>query len=75
MEKSLTGVEDSTIRFFGDKTYKGGNDYEIFDDSRTVGHSVENPEDTLRQMNELFNLWGWAEGRWTTLKAIALGDR
>ncbi len=25
------------IHFFGDKTFKGGNDFEIFQDERTVG--------------------------------------
>ena len=55
-EKSLSGVDYSTIHFFGDKTYKGGNDYEIFEDSRTVGHSVENPEHTLRILKEMFDL-------------------
>jgi len=42
------------IHFFGDKTYAGGNDYEIFTDSRTIGHSVINPEDTARKLHELF---------------------
>ncbi|KAF8573752.1 putative phosphomannomutase [Ramaria rubella] len=42
------------IHFFGDKTYKGGNDYEIFSDSRTIGHSVSSPEDTIRIIKELF---------------------
>ncbi|OJA19779.1 hypothetical protein AZE42_03992 [Rhizopogon vesiculosus] len=42
------------IHFFGDKTYKGGNDYEIFSDSRTVGHTVEGPADTIRICKELF---------------------
>jgi len=40
------------IHFFGDKTYKGGNDYEIFIDPRTIGHTVKNPEDTLRILKE-----------------------
>ncbi|KAL1494186.1 hypothetical protein ABEB36_009825 [Hypothenemus hampei] len=44
------------IHFFGDKTDKGGNDYEIFSDSRTIGHSVINPEDTQRQLQKLFHL-------------------
>jgi len=43
-----------TIHFFGDKTYKGGNDYEIFTDERTVGHSVNSPDDTMRILRELF---------------------
>ncbi len=55
-EKSLSGVDYSTIHFFGDKTFKGGNDYEIFEDSRTIGHSVENPKDTIRTVKELFEL-------------------
>ncbi|KAH8105017.1 eukaryotic phosphomannomutase [Phellopilus nigrolimitatus] len=42
------------IHFFGDKTYKGGNDYEIFTDSRTIGHSVTSPDDTARILKELF---------------------
>ena len=55
-ETSLSGVDYSTIHFFGDKTYKGGNDYEIYEDHRTIGHSVKNPEDTMRILKELFNL-------------------
>lgn len=35
------------IHFFGDKTYKGGNDHEIYEDSRTIGHPVTCPEDTI----------------------------
>ncbi|KAH7105890.1 eukaryotic phosphomannomutase [Auriculariales sp. MPI-PUGE-AT-0066] len=42
------------IHFFGDKTQKGGNDYEIYSDERTIGHSVKDPEDTMRQLKELF---------------------
>ena len=48
------GVEYTTIHFFGDKTYKGGNDWEIYEDKRTVGHAVKNPEDTMRILKELF---------------------
>jgi len=55
-EKELSGIEYTTIHFFGDKTYKGGNDYEIFEDKRTVGHSVDGPEDTMRILKELFDL-------------------
>ncbi|KAL6653033.1 hypothetical protein ACP70R_011958 [Stipagrostis hirtigluma subsp. patula] len=32
--------EFQEIHFFGDKTYKGGNDYEIFVSDRTIGHTV-----------------------------------
>ncbi|XP_030068027.1 phosphomannomutase 2 isoform X1 [Microcaecilia unicolor] len=42
------------IYFFGDKTMPGGNDYEIYEDPRTVGHSVTSPEETLRICKELF---------------------
>ncbi|CAG5129747.1 unnamed protein product [Candidula unifasciata] len=43
-----------TIHFFGDKVEKGGNDHEIFEDPRTVGHKVSNPDDTVQQLKELF---------------------
>ncbi|XP_067912235.1 phosphomannomutase 2 isoform X1 [Heterodontus francisci] len=43
-----------TIHFFGDKTSPGGNDYEIYSDARTIGHSVTSPEDTRRICDELF---------------------
>ncbi|KAI5474914.1 hypothetical protein MNV49_002197 [Pseudohyphozyma bogoriensis] len=46
----------SEIHFFGDKTFKGGNDYEVFTDPRTIGHTVHGPEDTIKQLTELFNL-------------------
>ena len=42
------------IYFFGDKTYEGGNDYEIFNDSRTIGYTVTSPEDTIRIINNDF---------------------
>ena len=40
-----------TVHFFGDKTYKGGNDHEIFESERTVGHTVTSPEDTRAQVS------------------------
>jgi len=42
------------IHFFGDKTFKGGNDYEIYEDSRTIGHAVTSPEHTMEICKELF---------------------
>ncbi|XP_010273123.1 PREDICTED: phosphomannomutase-like [Nelumbo nucifera] len=54
------------IHFFGDKTYKVGNDYEIYESERTVGHKVTSPEDTEEQLysslpcyaqSKLLNLW------------------
>lgn len=45
-----------TIHFFGDKTDKGGNDYEIYNDHRTIGHKVTSPDDTKAQLKELLGL-------------------
>ncbi|KZV72221.1 phosphomannomutase [Peniophora sp. CONT] len=54
---ALNHVEDEgfeEIHFFGDKTYKGGNDFELYVDPRTIGHSVTDPADTLRKLKEMF---------------------
>jgi len=42
------------IHFFGDKTYKGGNDFEIYESQKTIGHTVKCPEDTLKLLDTLF---------------------
>ena len=42
------------IYFFGDKTMKGGNDYEIYNDERVIANSVVNYNDTIRLLKELF---------------------
>ncbi|EFJ38466.1 hypothetical protein SELMODRAFT_163852 [Selaginella moellendorffii] len=42
------------IHFFGDKTFKGGNDHEIFESERTIGHTVTSPGDTREQCTRLF---------------------
>ncbi|KAI8545165.1 hypothetical protein RHMOL_Rhmol07G0020800 [Rhododendron molle] len=42
------------IHFFGDKTYKGGNDFEIYESEITVGHTVTSPDDTVQQCVALF---------------------
>lgn len=55
-ERERSGVEYTTIHFFGDKCYKGGNDYEIYEDRRTIGHAVSNPQDTIRELKALFDL-------------------
>lgn len=49
------GTNFEQIHFFGDKTDPGGNDYEIYNDSRVVGHKVTSPADTRRQLEELLN--------------------
>lgn len=41
------------IHFFGDKTMKGGNDHEIFEDDRTIGHTVTSPGNTREQLDEV----------------------
>lgn len=44
------------IHFFGDKVECNGNDHEIFNDPRTIGHKVDSPRDTQRILAELFHL-------------------
>ena len=44
------------IHFFGDRTAEGGNDYHLYVDPRVKGHSVKNPEDTIKQLTEIFGL-------------------
>jgi phosphomannomutase len=44
------------IYFFGDKTMKGGNDYEIFNDPRVIGNTVVTFNDTIEILQKLFNL-------------------
>jgi phosphomannomutase len=46
--------EYDEIHFYGDKCYKGGNDHEIYEDPRTIGHEVANPQDTIKSLKELF---------------------
>lgn len=50
---NLVGDLYNEIHFFGDKTQPGGNDHEIFCDSRTIGHTVCSPQDTLSQLRSL----------------------
>ena len=42
------------IHFFGDKVYVGGNDYEIFEHERTIGHDVSaGPQVTIEIIEQL----------------------
>ena len=50
------GVEFTNIHFFGDKTFKGGNDHEIYEDPRTTGHTVESPDQTMVELKKLFDV-------------------
>ena len=43
------------IHFFGDKTHKGGNDYEIYQDRRVIGHKVNTYQDTIKILEGLEN--------------------
>eukprot|EP00525_Craspedostauros_australis_P012516 CAMPEP_0198114610 /NCGR_PEP_ID=MMETSP1442-20131203/5943_1 /TAXON_ID= /ORGANISM="Craspedostauros australis, Strain CCMP3328" /LENGTH=250 /DNA_ID=CAMNT_0043771961 /DNA_START=91 /DNA_END=843 /DNA_ORIENTATION=- len=52
--KYLPKEDFDEIHFFGDKTFEGGNDYEIFSHERTIGHTVTSPEDTKEQCTKLF---------------------
>ena len=47
-------TEYEEIHFFGDKTFEGGNDFEIYEDDRTIGHAVTSPEHTEQLCRELF---------------------
>ena len=35
---------------------EGGNDHEIYEDARTVGHACVNPEECIAQLYETFGL-------------------
>ena len=35
---------------------QGGNDHEIFEDPRTIGHTVTSPEDTMAQLKHMLSL-------------------
>ncbi|CAF2619605.1 unnamed protein product [Rotaria sp. Silwood2] len=54
--KHLENDNISNVYFFGDKTFKGGNDYEIYSDPRTKGYSVTSPLETRTILSELFGL-------------------
>ena len=46
--------EYDEIHFFGDKTFDGGNDFEIFNHPRVKGHTVISPDDTKTQCLNAF---------------------
>ena len=50
----ITEGEYDEIHFFGDKTFPGGNDFEIFTHPRVKGHTTTSPDDTAAQCRELF---------------------
>ncbi|KOB78176.1 Phosphomannomutase [Operophtera brumata] len=55
----LNHIDDQNfeeIHFFGDKTDPGGNDHEIYNHSKTIGHKVTSPDDTKEQVKKYLNL-------------------
>ncbi|KAI8609684.1 phosphomannomutase [Chytriomyces sp. MP71] len=46
----------SKIHFFGDKTFQGGNDYEIYTHPDVTGHAVQTPNDTKKILGDLFGI-------------------
>jgi len=56
--KYLNEADFDEIHFYGDKTFEGGNDYEIYTHHRTQGHSIEdaNPMTTLKLLSERFGI-------------------
>jgi phosphomannomutase len=52
--KHIQGEGFDEVHFFGDKTSKGGNDYEIYESKDTIGHTVNGPETTIKLLEELF---------------------
>lgn len=50
--KHLTNF--NSIYFFGDRTWEGGNDFEIYSDSRVKGNAVKGPENTQQLLQKFF---------------------
>ncbi len=48
----LKYIEEKEIHFFGDKTFKGGNDYEIYISDKVKGHAVKCYHDTKKLLEE-----------------------
>ncbi|KAJ2766587.1 Phosphomannomutase 1, partial [Coemansia linderi] len=54
--RHLEGEGFNTIHFFGDKTFEGGNDFEIYEHPEVTGHAVKNPLETEAILKSLFSL-------------------
>ncbi|KAI1322382.1 phosphomannomutase [Xylariaceae sp. FL0255] len=54
-ERERSGLVYDEVHFFADKIGKRENDYELYRDERTIGHKVSGPEDTMKQVKELFD--------------------
>ena len=45
--------DTQSIRFLGDKTHPGGNDYEIYSSLKTISYTVTCPQDTIEIISNL----------------------
>ncbi|KAJ1846961.1 Phosphomannomutase 1, partial [Coemansia sp. RSA 486] len=54
--RHLEGEGFTTIHFFGDKAFKGGNDWEIYNHEAVTGHAIKNPEETQAVLKEIFHI-------------------
>ena len=47
--------EFDEIHFFGDKFFAGGNDHELYEHPRTIGHAITeaDPLQTLKMLEEI----------------------
>jgi len=54
----LPEADFDEIHFFGDKFFVGGNDYEIYEHPRTIGHPIKDadPMTTLKILSETFGI-------------------
>lgn len=54
----LQFIKDSyeRIYFFGDKTTKGGNDFEIYNHELTESYTVTSPHDTIEKLRNIFTI-------------------
>lgn len=53
--RHIAGESYDEVHFFGDKTFPGGNDYEIYTSEHTIGHTVTGPEDTIAQCRAILD--------------------
>jgi len=50
---TITKEDYSEIHYFGDKYEKDGNDYNIINDKRVIGHCVNSPNDTIEILKKM----------------------
>lgn len=48
--------EFKEIHFFGDKCFKGGNDYEIYSDKKLISHKVDTHKDTIKILENIIKI-------------------